>query len=246
MFKDEYTEQARAEDKEALFQTFRKFVEGTIVHGDYNISLETIAEDVVGIGMGEQGYYTNKSEIRKLFEESSKAPANGPLKNTVEYDEIGIRIFSPVSATITGKVHIITEINGKSVKNGIMQMASAKKENGEWLFCLLTVAPLVLTEESIEAYPLAFADETLTKLKADIALADIEEKKRIKETLKRREEMLNALNKMSVTLLAHENKPFEEIISNGLLYITNVVGIDHVSVYRHLGGETPLKQIYLW
>ena len=173
-FRDEYNEQARENDKVILLQTFRKFVEGTIVHGDYNISMETASEDIAGIGMGEQGYYRNKAEFRKLFKESFKTPADNPPNNTVEYDEIDIRIFSPVSATITGKVYITTEINGKKIKNGIMQMASAKKENGEWLFCMLTATPLILTEETIEAYPLAFAEETLTQLSEDIALKNME------------------------------------------------------------------------
>ena len=220
---DGYTEQERVKDKEAIFQLFRKFVEGTIVQGDYNISLETVAEDVVGIGLGEQGYYKSKAEIRKLFAESVKAPAGAKAESTVEYDEVETRIFTPASATIAGKVYITTRINGNTSKSGIMQMASLKKEDGVWLFCLLTVAPLVLTEESIEAYPLAFA-----------------------EMHKRRADMLNALNKMSVTLLAFDNKPFEEIINNGLSYMTDVVGVDRVTVYRHLGEGIQLKLIYRW
>gem|GEM_PF-5988500 len=43
MIKEEYTQQARAEDCELLRQTFCKFVEGTIVHGNPDISLETKA-----------------------------------------------------------------------------------------------------------------------------------------------------------------------------------------------------------
>jgi hypothetical protein len=53
------------EDYNALRQTLFRFAEGTLIHNDYNLSLEVIANDVAGIGMGEQGAYFNKSELRQ-------------------------------------------------------------------------------------------------------------------------------------------------------------------------------------
>jgi len=40
------------EDYNALRQTLFRFAEGTLIHNDYNLSLEVIADDVAGIGMG--------------------------------------------------------------------------------------------------------------------------------------------------------------------------------------------------
>jgi len=163
---NEYTEQARAEDKEALFQTFDRFAV-TVLNGDV-AALELVSDDIVGIGLGEQGYYTSKSEIKNILEKASKTPTDGRPKITVEYGCFDIRIFSQDNATINAEAYVITEINGQITKSGVMQMASAHKENGKWLFNLLCAAPLELTGESIESYPLAFADEALAKLKGEL------------------------------------------------------------------------------
>jgi len=229
--KKEYPNDKNEKEKEALFKTLRKFVEGVMLHGDYNISLEVVAEDVIGIGMGEQGYYTGKDELRKLFADFHKQPGGGQ-KNTVEYDSVDIRITSPESATINAKVYITTDIGCEKVKSGLMQMAGAKKENGEWLFCILNAIPLILTEESIEAYPLSFADETLTQLKTDI--------------MEKRSEMLDALNKMSVTLFSYNEKKFDETMNEGLRYVVDAAKLDRVTVFKYSAGSNLLKQIYCW
>jgi PAS domain S-box-containing protein len=79
------------------------------------------------------------------------------------------------------------------------------------------------------------------------ALEDIDEHKRTKENLARREKILNAINEMAVTLLSHEEKTFGEVMSNGIKPIADVIGIDRVAVYRLIEKDPPtLGQIYLW
>ena len=168
MFPENYTEQDLAADKDMLLDILHKFARG-VLQGDHDAAIETFAEDMVGIGLGEQGFYKSKSEAAAILQVSAKASPNGGQRITVEYGDIDIRISSPHSATITAEIFVIAEAGGKISKSGIMQMACAKKENGRWLFCLLTATPLqALTEENIEAYPLTFADETLSKLKGNI------------------------------------------------------------------------------
>ena len=70
-------------DKEALFQNYRKFIEGTILQGDFNITLSVVAEDAMGIGMGEQGYYTSKNALCGLFKTISRLPENTLSNNTI-------------------------------------------------------------------------------------------------------------------------------------------------------------------
>ncbi|MCL2704085.1 MAG: PAS domain-containing protein [Defluviitaleaceae bacterium] len=165
MFSEDNIEQSRTEDREALFQSLKIF--SKIVCGDIT-SLDALADDVIGIGMGEQGYYKSKSEIKELLEKAVRAPGEEQPKISFEYENIDIRFSAPGSAILTVEIYVITEIDGQISKNGVMQMASAKKENGRWLFNLLTAVPLELSEESIESYPLAFADETLAKLKGEL------------------------------------------------------------------------------
>jgi PAS domain S-box-containing protein len=79
------------------------------------------------------------------------------------------------------------------------------------------------------------------------AVEDIDDRKRMKETLERREKILSAINEMAVTLLSHEEKTFDEVMSRGIKPIAGVIGIDRVAVYKLLAKDPPvLGQIYLW
>ncbi|MCL2203333.1 MAG: SpoIIE family protein phosphatase [Defluviitaleaceae bacterium] len=165
MFAQEYSERERAADTLALRQTLDTYV--TLLQGD-PAWLDVVADDIIGISMGRQDYYRNKSQILTLLEKSKKAPAGNAPKVSIEFDNIDIRIFTPVSATINAEIYVISEQDGKESKFGVMQMISAKKENGRWLYVMLSALPLTLSEETIEAYPLAFADEVLAKLKGEL------------------------------------------------------------------------------
>ena len=64
--------------------------------------------------------------------------------------------------------------------------------------------------------------------------------------LRHREKMLDAMNKMAVMLLSHENEAFEDVMSNSLKPVADAAGIDRIAVYRLLDGDAQLGQIYLW
>ncbi len=57
-----YKEEDRTADREALLQTLKDFVEG-IYDGEIERTLGMLADDVVGVGMGEQGMYRSKEEF---------------------------------------------------------------------------------------------------------------------------------------------------------------------------------------
>ncbi|MCL2026240.1 MAG: response regulator [Leptospirales bacterium] len=66
------------------------------------------------------------------------------------------------------------------------------------------------------------------------------------EELERREKMLDAINKMAMMLISHEEEAFGDVMSSGLKPFADFVGIDRIAVYRLLGGDTQLGQVYLW
>lgn len=169
MIREEYTDQARAEDTAALYQAIKDFTK--LVTPEYYNALEVISEDVIGVGMGEQGYYTSKDEIRKILGSVQKMPSGteaSKTKITVELENVDIRIFSPDCATINADIYVISETDGQAVSNGVKQFGSLSKKTGNWLFTVLNAVPLTLTEEGIESYPLAFADHALAQLKGEL------------------------------------------------------------------------------
>ena len=64
--------------------------------------------------------------------------------------------------------------------------------------------------------------------------------------LKRREIMLQALNKMAITLISHNEDKFDEVMNLGLQPVGEAAGIDRVAVYKLLDNDKKFGQIYLW
>ena len=78
------------------------------------------------------------------------------------------------------------------------------------------------------------------------ALQDINEKKQMEEALTRRENMLDALNEMSIMLLTHKDESFDNVMSNGLRPVAEMMDIDRIAVFRLLEKHGRVGQVYLW
>jgi len=212
-----------SEDYNALRQTLFRFAEGTLIHNDYNLSLEVIADDVAGIGMGEQGAYFSKSELRQKFIDFSKAEMSNPQKS-IEYGNIDIRIFESKCASICAEVHLKVTVDDNVSTSSFLQIASARKENGKWLWYMIAAMPLAVTEESINAYPLSFADNILAKLKAELrsglhidtfSMMNDSLSSGILGTYIKVDYPLYFANDVLISMLGYERKEFEEIFKEG-------------------------------
>jgi len=211
------------EDNIALRQTLFQFAEGTLIHNDYNLSLEVIADDVAGIGMGEQGAYFNKSELRQKFIDFSKAETSS-AKKTIEYGNIDIRIFESKCASICAEVHLKVIVNDKASTSSFLQIASARKENGKWLWYMIAAMPLAVTEESVNSYPLSFADSILANLKAELkselqadtfSMMNDNFSSGILGTYIKADYPLYFANDVLISMLGYERKEFEETFKDG-------------------------------
>ncbi|MDR0221553.1 MAG: PAS domain-containing protein, partial [Lachnospiraceae bacterium] len=78
------------------------------------------------------------------------------------------------------------------------------------------------------------------------ALENIDEKKKMQQALRYREEALGALNEMAVTFFSHENDDFGEVMHRGIEPVAAVIGIDTISIYRKAAEDEQLGQVYLW
>jgi signal transduction histidine kinase len=68
------------------------------------------------------------------------------------------------------------------------------------------------------------------------------------KTLKRREKMLDVLNDAAILFLAQHDDSFDDMMSEGLRLIADVMDLDRVSVWRNFDTPTGLcaSQIYRW
>lgn len=169
MITEDYTEQARAADRAALFQTLVDFEEGGC-NGNVEMFMNVLADDVVGVGLGEQGIYHSKKECYELLMSNIRVDTEQTDKKfSPEYYNVDIRIFSPTCAHIYAEVCIkATDQNGVAGSNTFIQMASARKEGDKWLWFAVNAVSMELTKAGIDSMPLKFADKTLETLKAEL------------------------------------------------------------------------------
>ncbi len=77
---------------------------------------------------------------------------------------------------------------------------------------------------------------------------DVTEMKKARESLKRREEMLDALNRAAIALLSQSGDDFENAIAQGIRIIAGATSLERMSVFRN--SERPdglhMSQIYRW
>jgi signal transduction histidine kinase/DNA-binding NarL/FixJ family response regulator/PAS domain-containing protein len=68
------------------------------------------------------------------------------------------------------------------------------------------------------------------------------------QTLVRREKLINTLNRTATLLLSQTNTTFEDTMTAGMKYITDIIGLDRVSVWRNSSTSdgSHVSQIYRW
>ena len=60
------------------------------------------------------------------------------------------------------------------------------------------------------------------------------------------EGIVKALNKMVEIFTTHDGKSLDEVMSNGLQFLSDAAGIDRVVIFRHSEMDGSLGQVYLW
>lgn len=152
----------REEDK--ILQTIQFFIETILIDNNISKALAVVADDVLGVGINEQGTVSNKQELEGLLNSQKKVP----FPYRISYPKTDVRYHPPAFATANVVFQIHYNKNGTTITNAFIQTAAAKKDCGEWKLCLLQAVPVKLTEDCIENYPLRFAENTLEELKKEL------------------------------------------------------------------------------
>ncbi|MCL2720521.1 MAG: transporter substrate-binding domain-containing protein [Treponema sp.] len=77
---------------------------------------------------------------------------------------------------------------------------------------------------------------------------DLREHNKMMNVIKHREKMLETLNKTAIEFMTQHSKSFEEIMTDGLKYVIEEIGLDRLSVWRNFEKEGRLhaSQIFRW
>lgn len=152
-----------------LVTVFKRFVEAVLLEDNAPKALEMMADDVVGLGMGDQGVVHCKADAARILG-AGKADAE-PVTKEIEYGDILTRCFEGRYGFVCGVIKVKTTTAGKTVLSVIGQMVNLRKENGRWLVYALQATPMFEQLEEMEAYPLKFAEDVLEKYRRQEQIA---------------------------------------------------------------------------
>ncbi|MDR3020676.1 MAG: response regulator [Treponema sp.] len=100
------------------------------------------------------------------------------------------------------------------------------------------------------AFGASLRDSNGTPIRVAGALQDIEEERQISQTLKYREQLLNALHDIDIMLFSHKHESFDQVLSESLKPIADTAKLDRVIFYYLLevgeGKEKHFGQVYRW
>lgn len=148
---------------EKIKSCFFSFIEGSLVAHDIDSVLDLFAEDVMGIGMGEQGVVRCREDLRPML-----LNTHGDIddsKTTITYDSLQVRHYGNDYACISAIVNIDMELKGTKQTSRIGQCASMRRIDGDWKFYMIMATPLSMNIQELDAYPLSFAEDEIESLR---------------------------------------------------------------------------------
>ncbi len=156
-------------DEKEIEDIFKIFVEGTLVEHNIQKSLSVISDDVMGIGMGNQGVVSGKEDLIRILGDG-KSDTEGTV-TTVSYENMQIRCYEGRFGTICGILKIQTVEKGQTLNSSLGQMMGVRKERGRWFVFAVQATPLFNEIEEMEAFPIKFAENALEKYRQQEQIA---------------------------------------------------------------------------
>lgn len=151
---------------EKIKQLLYQYEYAGLIEGNVEKVLSFIADNIIGIGMGEQGFITSKKMIYDLLTTTMRKDPSAVYE--LDIQNIIVQLTTEVTADVCASVSIKRYCNGQTTMSNFMQSLSLILQDDHWRICMLHASPMILTEESIESYPFAFADNTLAQLKSEL------------------------------------------------------------------------------
>lgn len=148
-----------AVEREEVITVFKTFIESVLIERDIASVLSFLTEDVIGIGMGEQGMVSGKADVARILYIPPEARKVDPP--TLEYADFQFRSYEGRFATVCVVLNIRTISEDQVIKSTLGQLINLRKEDGHWLIYTIQATPLFNGIEEMEAYPIKFAENVL-------------------------------------------------------------------------------------
>lgn len=168
-------------DYERIRQVFYDFEDGGLVSKDIHKVLNCLSDRLIGIGIGEQGFVTSKQEVEQIFNQSLKVDDQN--QHSIEVERVEILKPADNLATLCAKINVIARGEALTQTSTFHQSMTFIREQEEWKICGLHASTIVVTDETLNAYPLKFADKTLELLKEKIGGEAYEQEEQYRQAI---------------------------------------------------------------
>lgn len=162
------------DERSKIKECFCAFIEGSLITHDIDKVVNLFTEDIMGIGMGEQGIVRCKEDMRPILL-NTRSDRN-ITRTAIQYKNMQIRYYGDDYANICATITITTEARGKLQKSHIGQCASLRRLDGEWKINMVQATPLSVDIQEIDAYPLSFAEDEIEKYRMQEQFSNIMKK----------------------------------------------------------------------
>lgn len=168
-------------DADRIQEVFHRFEhEGLITHNIEGV-LSCFSDKLLGIGMGEQGIVRSKGDIRHLLESTRKEPSDRTY--ALRCENVEIVFHSDRFATLCATVIITATSAAGQIETRFYQSLTLHKSGEDWKICALHASTPVISEESLEAYPLKLAEKTLESLRKKIGEEVYQEEEQFRQAI---------------------------------------------------------------
>lgn len=156
-------------DEEKIKQVFYQYEDAGLISMDLEKVLNCLDEKIIGIGIGEQGFVSCMDDVRQIFISGLKH--DKVTKHSLSFEQLHILVHEEGFANLCAHVIVRAQKGSHVSTSRFLQSLTFVRRGEEWKICALHASTPIVTEESVEAYPLKFAEKTLQSLKEKIGEA---------------------------------------------------------------------------
>lgn len=154
---------------EQIIGEFKRFVEAGLVEHNTEKALSIVAEDIIGIGMGEQGIVTCKEDAARILGDGKSDSEKNQTE--IEYVSLQARCYEERYGTVCGVLKVKVRVNEKIITSTLGQIINFRRQDDRWLIYALQATPIFEQIEELEAYPIKFAENVLETYRQQEQLA---------------------------------------------------------------------------
>lgn len=137
-------------EESIILELIKTYINTALLGHDVPKVLSLATDDILGVGINEQGVLYSKDHLRRILEAQTPNP---DITFHVTFPNYDIRVVG-TSAHALVYYDIESTQDGQTTTSSYLQTAGLRKEGGDWKLCYVQAIPKNLPNQTLEQYPL--------------------------------------------------------------------------------------------